>query len=150
MYCPRCGWQNPDDAEHCANCGADLRAEVPQEPDEGPQPSHAEPPYEQPPYVRGPYDNIPDYLTLSIVATIITTLCCSPIALVLSIIALVKASGANRKRAAGYYNEARMDANLARNMLIAAAIVWVLGMIFGAIWQFSYGGRPRMGGGRWI
>ena len=149
MQCPKCGWQNPDAAHYCESCGVDLRADESRErPDEEP-PYNPIPP-EQPPYTGGPYGNVPDYLTLSILAIIITALCCSPIALVLSVVALVKSSSANRKRSAGYYGEASADAIMARNFLIAAAVVWIVGIVISVVWRINFHRVPRFGNGRWI
>lgn len=62
MYCPRCGWQNDDAADKCANCFTDLRAhQTPQQPQpiQQTQQMPSQPPYTQtqqmpgqPPYAQ--------------------------------------------------------------------------------------------------
>lgn len=106
MQCPKCGWQNPDDATKCSNCFAELTAQgQPQLTQQAPQQ-----PYGQQPYGGGPAQNVPDYLVWSILATLF---CCIP----LGIVAIVKAAGANSKKAAGDYYGAMQDANAAKTWL---------------------------------
>lgn len=119
MYCPKCGWNNSDDATKCANCAAEMTGAQPQ-PQQQPMQQMPPQPYGQPPQQYGapqPVQNVPDYLLWSILVTIF---CCLPF----GIVAIVKAAAANGKKNVGDYYGAMQDA--------AAAKTWVW-------WSFGVG-----------
>lgn len=141
VKCPKCGWDNADGVAKCANCFEPLPAQEGQAPQQPEQPQQPQQPYQptQPPYAfdqqaRQLFEELPDYMTLSIVATVITALCCNPISLICSIIAIVKASSAKNKKMVGDYAGATQEANTARVLLIVAAVVFALGIIANIIY----------------
>jgi uncharacterized membrane protein YvbJ len=116
MQCPKCGWNNPDDAAQCANCQADLT-----------QPAQPQPVQQAPQAVRG----AANYMTWSIIVTVVGALCCNPASLVLGIIAIVKSSAANSKANAGDQAGAFGDANTAK-------ILCIIGTVLLALWALLY------------
>jgi len=152
MYCPKCGWKNPDDATKCANCFAELKPgqpqptqQMPSQP-QPPQQPYAQQPPEQPyskqPYAQQPYQPqyqqgwaqpVPDYLVWSILVTIS---CCMPF----GVVAIVKSAAANSRKAAGDYYGALQEANAAKTWLmwgfgigLAADVIWVLVLIIASV-----------------
>ncbi|MDR1524329.1 MAG: CD225/dispanin family protein [Tannerella sp.] len=137
MNCPKCGAQNMDRATFCGNCGA--RIEYPEAPRQSyyNEASYNQPSSQtyQPPYASHPTGDpysggmIPpkNYLTEAIIVTIISVLCCcSPISIVLGIIAIVKANNVNSEFESGNRNEAIRNADAAKNLTIWAAVVAVV------------------------
>jgi len=117
MNCPKCGWSNPDDSAQCANCSAELTPPI----------VHETP---QPPQPPGPVPQVPDYLVWSIVVTAVSTLlgvqcCISLVAAAFGIVAIVKSSQANTRKAFGDYYGALQDANTAKTWMYWAVGVWV-------------------------
>lgn len=160
MQCPKCGWNNPDDAEKCANCFAELKAGAPPQP---PQPTQQVPPppqqpygqqYPQQPYAQQPYSagssqTIPDMLVWSIVVAVISVFCCGciPVSLAFSIVAIVKSVNANNKKAVGDFYGALQDANAAKTWLYWAIGLDVVGLIINVIYFlvfFSQGFNEAM------
>lgn len=132
MYCPKCGWQNADDAAKCANCFTNLRA--PQQPQQVAQPTQQMPgqpqqPYSQQhypqqgyqqPYGQQPYNYNPVYVPDNLIWSILVTLfCCVP----LGIVAIVKAAEANSKRNIGDYYGAMAAYNASKTWMY-----WALGI----------------------
>ena len=77
-----------------------------------------------------------NYMTESIVVTVISFLCCcSPISVVLGIIAIVKANNVNTEFERGNINEALSNADSAKKLALWAAIVAVAFYILGIIWS---------------
>jgi hypothetical protein len=134
MKCPKCEWENPDDATQCANCQADLTQPAQPVP---PQQQQVQPPQAQPQAGQ----TVGNYMVWSIVLTVVTALCCNPIALVLGIIGIVKSSSANSKKTAGDLTGALADANTARMLCIIGTVLAalsMLGYIAYSIWSFGY------------
>lgn len=146
MYCPKCGWNNPDDAAKCANCFAELKPSQPQQPDQTQQmpptqapqqPYAAQQPYSQQPYAQQPYgaqpgQAVPDYMAWSIIISVVSLLCCwfLPVSVAFGIVAIVKSSQANSKKAAGDYFGALSEANGAKTWLWWAAGIDIAGLVF--------------------
>ncbi len=80
-----------------------------------------------------------NYMTESIVVTIISFLCCcSPISVVLGIIAIVKANNVNSEFERGNMNGAISNADSAKKLTIWAAVVAVVFYIIGLIFYFAF------------
>ena len=151
MYCPKCGWQNADDAARCANCSQELQAGqagAPQQPEQPPaQQPYSQQPYGQPPggqYQQAYQDdgsgaswNVPNYLAWSIVVTVLSVLCCNILALPFGIAAIVKAVAANNKKLAGDYYGAVAYAGSAKTWTLVGAVLVVIGIVLRAIVQGS-------------
>ena len=150
MICPKCGTQNMDGVTFCGSCGAQLESHMPSTPVEPQQntyynqPQAQQPPQyqqqiQQPLYQQQAYGGgqpnaglIPpkNYMTESIIVTIISFLCCSSfISLILGIIAIVKANNVNLEFAKGNYDGAGKNADMAKKLTIWAAIVAVIQFI---------------------
>lgn len=129
MYCPRCGWNNPDDATKCANCLVDLKPGQPQPMQQKPsQPLPPQQPYAQQPYYQpGAPQRVPNYLALSIVVTVLSLLCwmycLCVVPLTLGIIGIVMSLSANSKKLAGDLAGATADANVAKVLVIIGGII---------------------------
>jgi hypothetical protein len=150
MQCPKCGWNNPDDAAKCANCFAEIKAagppqptqQMPQPPQQ-PYPQQPQQPYPQQPYAQQPYapgaiPSVPDYLVWSIVLTVISLFCCAclPVSVAFGIVAIVKSSQANSKKMLGDYFGALQEANAAKTWLYWAAGLDLAGLIASIIYFF--------------
>lgn len=144
MYCPKCGWNNPDDAVKCANCYAELKPSQPQQPQQtqqmppqqAPQRPYAQQPYAQQPYAQQPQggqpaEPVPDYMVWSIVSAVISLFCCFylPVSVAFSIVAIVKSSQANQKKTLGDFFGALADANAAKTWLWWAVGIDIVGLI---------------------
>lgn len=154
MQCPKCGWNNPDDAEKCANCFAELKAAPPPQPTQQvppppqqpygqqqyPQQPYAQQPYTQPPYGANVPVAIPDMLVWSILVAVISAFCCGciPVSLAFSIVAIVKSANANNKKAMGDFYGALQDANAAKTWLYWAVGLDVVGLIANALFYFVW------------
>jgi len=148
MICPRCGAQNMDGVSFCVSCGAQLPSHTPITPEVpqqnvsyGQQQQYQQPQYQQPqqppPYGSGStssYGNQSNndmfapknYQTEAIIVTIISLLCCcSPISVILGIIAIIKANAVNTEFANGNYQAAKNNADAAKKLTIWAAIIAV-------------------------
>ena len=147
MYCPKCGWQNADNASGCANCGRELpvaQTDTPQQPQQPQQPP-AQQPYTQQPYGQhtpgGQYQqgyqndgyaaswDVPNYLAWSIVATALSVLCCNILALPFGIVAIVKSVAANNKKLAWDYYGAVADAGSAKTWTLVCTVLLVTGIV---------------------
>jgi hypothetical protein len=147
IECPKCKWSNQDDAVRCANCSAELRAPQPppQQPPQQPPPGgqqyppqqYGQPPYQQPGYAQYA-QSVPDNLIWSILVTIF---CCLP----LGIVAIVKASEANSKKAMGDYQGAMAAYNASRTWTYWAAGLGVVQVLLGVLWGV-FGAATRMHG----
>lgn len=132
MNCPKCGWSNPDDSTKCANCFAELTPGQPQPTQQMAQQPPQQQPYDQQPVAPQPVQNVPDNMAWSIIITVLSVLCCSLVSVAFGIVAIVKSSTANNKKAMGDYYGALQDANAAKTWLwwaggidIAALIAWI-------------------------
>ena len=146
MQCPKCGWQNPDNATKCNNCFTEMTAAAgqPQPTQQMPQQPYAQQPqqpYGQQPYGQQPYGPgaVPDYMVWSIVVAIISLPCCAclPVSVAFAIVAIVKSSQANNKKAMGDYLGALRESNAAKTWLYwavgldaAGLIGWVIYLLF--------------------
>lgn len=147
MYCPKCGWNNPDDATKCANCSAELTAGQPQQTQQMPPQQAPQQPYGQPqqPYGAQPAQSVPDYMVWSIVTTVISALCCI-VGLAFGIVAIVKSSQANSKKAAGDYYGALQDANAVKTWLYWAIGLDIVGLIGGVLYFIFIGAMVSKSG----
>jgi hypothetical protein len=142
--------QNMEGVTFCGNCGAQIVSSSPQtsSPYQG---YNKEAPYNQPspPYQQpytppgGQYSGgmIPpkNYLTESIIVTIVSFLCCcSPISIILGIIAIVKANNVNTEFESGNINEAHRNADSAKKLTLWAAILAVVFYIVYLIIYFAF------------
>jgi len=129
MNCPKCGWDNPDDAAKCANCFAELTPGQPQPTQQMPQQPPQQPYGQQ--YQPGPAIDVPDYMVWSIIITILSLLCCCflPVSVAFGVVAIVKSSTANNKKSLGDYYGALQDANAAKTWLWWAAGIDIAGLI---------------------
>jgi hypothetical protein len=145
MYCPKCGWNNPDDTTQCANCQADLpRPAQPQPTQQMPQQPYAQQPYALQ-YQPGVAQSIPDYLAWSIIVTVLSFLCycLGMIPLALGIVGIVRSAEANSKKSIGDYYGALQAANSAKTWMYWAAgleIAGVIGWITFVIIMIAAGG----------
>jgi hypothetical protein len=110
MYCRKCGTLNDDNAFKCVNCGEVLREQ-------------AEP---------APVEQIPNYLTPSI---LVTVFCCLP----LGIPAIVYAAQVNAKIQAGDVAGAKESSRRAKlwswwsfGIGLASVVIWILVSILAA------------------
>jgi hypothetical protein len=151
MNCPKCGTQNRDGVSFCGSCGAQIAYQAPPQSSQAPPPNYyGDPPYNQQPsqpfnapFNRGPYGGsaIPpkDYLTESIIVTIISFLCCcSPVSIILGIIAIVKANNVKSEFERGNVNEAVDNADTAKKLTMWAAILSVVFYIVYMILYFAF------------
>lgn len=144
MYCPKCGWNNADDATKCSNCFAEMAPGQPQPTQQVPQ----QQPYAQQPYGAQPMVAVPDYMVWSIVVTVISLFCCV-VGLAFGIVGIVKSSQANNKKAMGDYQGALQDANSVKTWLYWAAGLDVVGLIIAILYFIFVGammtkaGMPR-------
>ncbi len=146
MYCPKCGWNNADDAVKCANCFAELKPGQPQPTQQMPsQPQPPQQPYaQQPPqqpYGQQPYapqyqpgiaQSVPDYLAWSIIVTVFSLVCCCLVAVPLAfgIVAIIKSVDANSRKRVGDYLGALQAANSAKTWVYWAAGLEIVGVLF--------------------
>ena len=143
MQCPRCAWNNSDNAQKCANCGAELRQAPPQPtqampPTQPTQQGYPQQPYGQQPYRPGPMPAVPDYLVWSIVMTVVSALlavfcCASLVSTAFGIVGIVKSSSANNKKVIGDYGGAMADAESAKLWLYWSVGVWGFCLIAGIV-----------------
>jgi len=149
MICPKCGAQNMDGVTFCGNCGGQLLSYspiTPEEPQQNENYSQQQPPlygnsaegnsnYRSSVNPSGSSSDSPtfppkNYMTESIIVTVVTFLCCcSPISIILGIIAIVKANSVNSEFARGNYEGANSNANSAKKLTIWAAIVAVITVV---------------------
>ena len=148
MNCTKCGAQNMDGVTFCGSCGAQIPQQTQGIPQQNIRSEGAG--YYQQPYGTGqqatsnsthvgnPINGgmVPpkNYMVESIVVTVLSCLCCcSPISIVLGIIAIVKANSVNAEFERGNINEAFSNADTAKKLTIWAAIVAVVYVIIAAI-----------------
>lgn len=146
MQCPKCGWQNPDNATECNNCFTEMTPAAPQQPQptqqmpqqpyaQQPQQPYGQQPYTQQPYAQGALQNVPDHTIWSVIITIVSLFCCCylPVPVAFGIVAIVKSSQANNKKAMGDYLGALRESNAAKTWLYWAAGLDIAGLIVDAI-----------------
>jgi hypothetical protein len=134
--------QNMEGVTFCGNCGAQMAYPTPpQSPsphqryyNEAPNSQPSSQPYQQP-YASyaagGQYSGgmVPpkNYLTESIIVTVVSFICCcSPVSIILGIIAIVKANNVNAEFESGNINEAICNADSAKKLALWAAILAVV------------------------
>ena len=157
MNCSKCGAQNIDGVTFCGSCGATMVTHVPPTPPPPPETpqqnfqnvgSNQQQSYgQQQPYNTGqpqiPYNGgmvMPkDYMTESIIVTVITLICCcSPISVILGIIAIIKANGVKSEFEKGDMNAAINNSEAAKKLTMWAAIVAVGYIIIITILYFFF------------
>jgi hypothetical protein len=143
MQCPKCGWNNPDEATKCANCSADLQQ--PAQPVQPPQPQpyqQPQQPYQQQPAYQQPYGAAAgpaaNYMVWSVINVVLAVPFCNLFTLVLGIIGIVKSSSTNSKNAAGDYMGARGDATTALVLNIIASALLVLLAFFSIMFWVGF------------
>jgi len=143
MQCPKCGWQNPDNVTKCNNCFTEMTPAAPQQPQptqQMPQQPYAQQP--QQPYTQQPYgqapggQTVPDYMIWSVIITIVSLFCCCylPVPVAFGIVAIVKSSQANNKKAMGDYLGALRESNAAKTWLYWAVGLDIAGLIVAVIY----------------
>lgn len=167
MNCSKCGAQNMEGVSFCGNCGAQMESvpqtpETPQQPiaNEGGYNPSSQSSGQQPPTTgnggQGGYNpstmySTPaggpsnggmvtpkNYMVEAIVVTVISFLCCcSPISVILGIIAIVKANNVNPEFEKGNLNEAISNADAAKKLTIWAAVITVVFTIVLTILSFA-------------
>ena len=122
MNCSKCGVQNIDGVTFCGSCGARME-HISEFSNNSPS--------------NGGMIAPKNYMVESIIVTIISFICCccSPISVVLGIIAMVKASKVNPEFERGNINEAISCSESAKKLTIWAAIIAI---IFAAICWIAY------------
>jgi len=144
-----------DGVTFCGNCGAQMTSLIPSTQQE-PQRSDN---YNQPQVLQTPSYNSgttnggtystqqgnamnsdvfppKNYLTESIIVTLVSFLCCcSPISIILGIIAIVKANNVNPEFTQGNYIQAKSSSDAAKNLTIWAAVIAI---IFPVIMVIAY------------
>ena len=166
MICPKCGTQNMDGVSFCGSCGSQLLSYTPVTPVEPQQNvSYSQQQQyqqtQQPPlYGSGSSGSSnyganvfpsgsptagnvfppKNYLTESIIVTVIFFLCCcwSPISFVLGILAIIKANNVNSEFAKGNKMAAINNAESAKKLLIWAVIVGIAFIVIGIIFYIVY------------
>jgi uncharacterized membrane protein YvbJ len=141
MYCPKCGWNNADDAAKCSNCFAEMAPGQPQPTQQTPQQQpYAQQPYgqQQQQYGAQPVMAVPDYMVWSIVVTVVSLFCCI-IGLAFGIVGIVKSSQANNKKLVGDYQGALQDANSVKTWLYWAVGLDIVGLIGWIIYFVAVG-----------
>ena len=155
MICSKCGAQNIEGVTFCGSCGATMETHIPQTP-ETPQQNFQNvgsnqqpPPYgQQQTYNAGrpeiPYNGglvMPkDYMTESIIVTVVSFICCccSPISIILGIIAIIKANSVKTEFERGDINAAISSSESAKKLTMWAAIVAVIYMILLTVVYFAF------------
>lgn len=155
MQCPKCGWQNPDNAVKCSNCFAELAAPANQPQFAQPQPPQPMQPPSYQPYqtnTAGSLSNVSNLKIWAIIVTTFSALGCNVVGLVLGIIAITKTSSATAKSVVGDLTGAQSDANTALILDIVCTALLFLGILFaipfwaGFFRAFnSFGSPPRPG-----
>jgi Interferon-induced transmembrane protein. len=75
-----------------------------------------------------------NYMTESIIVTVISTLCCcSPISIILGIIAIIKANNVNSEFERGNINEAFSNSETAKKLVIWALVITVVFCVISAL-----------------
>jgi hypothetical protein len=141
--------QNMDEVTFCGNCGAQMTYQAPPQSSQAPYQNYygspnnqqSSQPYQQPEGSVYGGSMIPpkNYLTESIIVTVVSFLCCcSPISIILGIIAIVKANNVNSEFERGNVNEAISEANTAKKLTIWAAVLSVFFYIIYVIVYFVF------------
>ena len=137
MNCPKCGVQNIDGVTFCGSCGSQMIYTAPQYQSNTDQVTYSQHQSQQP-YgnqygspVGGPSNGgmiMPkSYMVESIIITIFSTICCcSPISIILGIIAIVKASNVESEFNSGNINKAIQNADSAKKLTIWALFIIVI------------------------
>ena len=111
MFCPGCGAENPSTASRCGSCGAALPTDA--LPPGGPSAAAPEPPAVGdvgPAAAAHSNRDVPNHLAMSIVATIVSVLCCC---LPFGMIAIIPASMVSSKVEQGDISGARTMSGIA-------------------------------------
>ena len=158
MICSKCGAQNIDGVTFCGSCGVPMGSQIPRTPQQSfqnegvnyqqqPQPQYQQqPPYSadgNPASAGTPYSGgmIPpkNYMVESIVVTVVFLLCCcSPISVILGIIAIFKANSVNSEFERGNIDEAISNSESAKKLSLWAIIAAVISYIVFVIVYFLF------------
>jgi len=121
MYCPKCGKENPDNAQFCQWCGRSFNPVQ--------RTGQAQAPGQQQPGNQGQVARIPNYLVWAIICIFL----CWPTA----IPAIVYASRVDGQVASGDIDGARTSSEKAKSWAVAstaiAAFLFILAIILGAV-----------------
>jgi len=127
MFCPQCGAANADNATQCTQCGTPLQplqTNAPSSPAPSAQVAGAMPPPQ--PYTGEP---IPNYLSQSIVCTVLGLVCC--LSLPFGIVAIVFSTQVSSKLAYGDIAGAKDSSNKAKIFCwVAIGIFGVIGIVY--------------------
>lgn len=155
MFCPKCGMQNSDEANHCSNCGNLLKTEIIQETQNESQANfeqdgkdinnYPKVPNSQaitnPIYNQGtnstvtgavPKPKVDSNMVISIISLVLSVLgcgCLNLVSLILSIIGVVYASQVNTKLFAGDFEGAQKSSKTALTLSLISIGVMVLAVI---------------------
>ena len=122
MFCPQCGAQVSDSANHCPQCGHTLSSVAS---------SGTTPP---------PPANFQDYLTANIILLVVSVCCCGSLpSIVTGIIGVVFSSQARDHWRAGRWTEATAKARTARTMAIVSGVLLAVTAVILSIVLFAYG-----------
>ncbi|MDR1724402.1 MAG: CD225/dispanin family protein [Tannerella sp.] len=140
MICSKCGAQNLDGVTFCGSCGTMMTSVTEGSvPNNGTGAGNVMTPQQVITQPVGGASNggtvMPkDYMTESIIVTIVSFVCCcNPISIILGIIAIIKANGVKSEFQAGRYDSAISSANAAKTLLIIAVVIAVIGTVVSVI-----------------
>jgi len=149
MNCLKCGAQNIDGVTFCGSCGTQMESNF-QPPQTPPQNLSPQPQYQQQQSyntngattresLNGGMVPPKNYMIESIIVTILSlTCCCSPISVILGVIAIIKANNVNTEFAYGNMNEALNNSDSAKKLTLWAAIITVVCSILFWIAYFGF------------
>ena len=160
MNCSKCGTQNLDGVTICGSCGALIESPVQQKPQETYQQEYQNAgagnqqqagqygannsfnTYSAP--IGNPSNGgmVPpkNYMVEAIIVTVISfACCCSPISVVLGIIAIVKSNNVKSDFEMGNINGAIDNADSAKNLTIWAAVITGVFVVIGIIYYLIMG-----------
>ena len=138
MYCNTCGREVAPNARFCDNCGSVIERQD-NEPQNEPQnePGYAPGTPNQGGMSYGTAGTVPNYLTQSIVATVLSLVCCGIIGSIPGIVAIVNASKVNTQLAGGDYAGAVNSSNNAKTWSWVAIGLGIFGaLIYLVIFAF--------------
>ena len=138
MYCNTCGREVAPNARFCDNCGSVIERQDNESQNE-PQnePSYAPGTPNQGGMSYGTAGTVPNYLTQSIVATVLSLVCCGIIGSIPGIVAIVNASKVNAQLAGGDYAGAVNSSNNAKTWSWVAIGLGIFGaLIYLVIFAF--------------
>ena len=136
MICPNCKSIQPDSAQYCSVCSANMLAQAAPQYQAQPQ-YQAAPQYQMP--QNQPVEEIKDYSAMAIIATVVSVIFCNIIGLVCGIFAIVYSGKVKDALAAGRYAEAQSASATAKICSIIALVLFglsILGIIGYCVFVF--------------